>query len=173
MAKRMNTALAIILFTALIIFQATSANAAERDPFSAGSTRLAVIVGNGYAFDNSYLIIGVGAAYFFANGLDLGLDMEFWTGSNPNITKISPRIDYVFNTGGSLRPYAGLFYRRTMIDNLEDLDSMGGRAGLFFTSGKGLYFGAGLVYENYLDCNTATYASCDDIYPELIIAISF
>jgi hypothetical protein len=173
MANRKNTTLAVLLFTTLLVFQAAIVNAAERDPFSAGSTRLAVIVGNGYAFDNSYLIIGVGAAYFFANGLDLGLDMEFWTGSNPSITKISPRIDYVFNTGGPLRPYAGLFYRRTMIDGWDDLDSMGGRAGLFFTSGKGLYFGAGLVYENYLDCDTATYTSCDDTYPEFIIAVSF
>lgn len=173
MINRINAMFAVFLFTALIFFHSSSACAAERDPFSAGSTRLAVIVGNGYAFDNSYLIIGVGAAYFLANGLDLGLDMEFWTGSNPNITKISPRVDYVFNTGGPLRPYAGLFYRRTMIDGWEDLDSMGGRAGLFFTSGRGLYFGAGLVYENYLDCDTARYTSCDDTYPEFIIAFSF
>jgi hypothetical protein len=173
MANRKNTTLAVLLFSTLIVFQAASVNAAERDAFGAGSTRLAVIVGNGYAFDNSYLLIGVGAAYFVANGLDLGLDMEFWTGSSPSITKISPRIDYVIKTGGSLRPYAGLFYRRTMIDGLDDLDSIGGRAGLFFTSGKGLYFGAGVVYENYLSCDTKIYSSCDDTYPEFIIAVSF
>jgi hypothetical protein len=103
MAYMKNATLAVILFTTLLVFQATSADAgvtAERDVFSAGSTRLAVIVGNGYAFDNSYLIIGVGAAYFVADGLDLGLDLESWTGANPGITKVSPRLDYVSAPAG-------------------------------------------------------------------------
>src|SRR5512143_1280664 len=103
---------------------------AKRDAFSSGTTRLSVVVGNGYAFDNSYVLIGVGAAYFIANGLDLGLDFEYWTGSDPGITKVSPRLDYVFNTRSVLRPYAGVFYRRTMIEGLNDLNSIGGRAGL-------------------------------------------
>jgi hypothetical protein len=173
MAYIKNATLAVLLFTALVVLQATSADAAGRDAFSAGNARLTVIVGSGYAFNNSYLIIGVGAAYFVADGLDLGLDLESWTGENPGITKVSPRLDYVFDTGGSLRPYAGVFYRRTMIDGLDDLDSIGGRAGLFFTSGKGVYIGAGLVYESYLSCQTSIYSSCDDTYPELIVAFSF
>jgi len=176
MAYIKNATLGVILFTTLLVFQTTSADAgvaAERDVFSAGSTRLAVIVGNGYAFNNSYLIIGVGAAYFVADGLDLGLDLESWTGGDPGITKVSPRLDYVFNTGSALRPYAGVFYRRTMIEGLEDLDSIGGRAGLYFTSGKGVYVGAGLVYESYLSCQTSIYSSCSDTYPELIVAFTF
>jgi hypothetical protein len=151
----------------------TASAPAKRDAFSSGTKRLTVVVGNGYAFDNSYLIIGVGAGYFVANGLDLGLDLEYWTGSSPNITKVSPRLDYVFNTGGALRPYAGVFFRRTLIEGLEDLDSIGGRAGLFFMSGKGVYVGAGLVYESYLSCDAATYSSCNDTYPEIVIAFSF
>jgi hypothetical protein len=173
MTQMKNTTFLAFLFVSLLVLQSASADAADRDAFSAGNSRLTVVIGNGYAFDSSYLIIGVGAAYFVANGLDLGLDFESWTGANPGINKISPRIDYVLNTGKSLRPYVGAFYRRTMIDGYEDLDSMGGRAGLFFTSGKGLYFGAGVVYEKYLSCDTATYSSCDDTYPEFIIAFSF
>ena len=174
MAQQMkNITLTFFLFTSLFAIHATSAGASERDAFSAGTTRLSVVVGNGYAFDNSYVIIGVGAAYFIANGLDLGLDFESWTGSNPSITKVSPRLDYVFNTGFAMRPYAGVFYRRTMISGLEDLDSIGGRAGLYFMSGKGVYVGAGLVYESYLSCNTAIYASCADTYPEIVVAFSF
>jgi hypothetical protein len=165
--------LAAILFTALFAFQSTSVNAAGSDAFSAGSARLTVIVGSGYAFNNSYLIIGVGAAYFVANGLDLGLDFESWTSGNPRITKVSPRLDYVFNTGGSLRPYAGVFYRRTMIEGFDDLNSVGGRAGLYFLSGKSVYVGAGLVYESYLSCQTSIYSSCNDTYPEFIVAFSF
>ncbi len=146
---------------------------AKRDAFSSGTKRLSVVVGNGYAFDNSYLLIGVGAGYFIANGLDLGLDFEYWTGASPSITKVSPRLDYVFNAGSSLRPYAGVFYRRTMIEGLNDLDSIGGRAGLYFMSGKSVYVGAGLVYESYLSCDTATYSSCSDTYPEIVVAFSF
>ena len=167
-----NAALVILLFAALLV-QTTNADAADGDPFGTGSARLTVIVGNGYAFNNSYLIIGIGAAYFIADGLDLGLDFESWTGGNPGITKVSPRLDYVFNTGGSLRPYAGVFYRRTMISGLNDLDSIGGRAGLYFISGKGIYVGAGLVYESYLSCQTSVYSSCEDTYPEFVVAFSF
>ncbi len=145
----------------------------NRDPFSSGNKRLSVVVGNGYAFDKSYLLIGVGAAYFIANGLDVGLDFEYWTGASPSITKVSPRLDYAFNTGGALRPYAGVFYRRTMIEGLEDLDSIGGRAGLYSISGKGVYAGFGLVYESYLSCDTKIYSSCSDTYPEIFIAFSF
>jgi hypothetical protein len=146
---------------------------AKRDAFSAGTKRLSVVVGNGYAFNNSYVLIGVGAGYFFVNGLYLGLDFEYWTGSSPKITKVSPRLDYVLNTGSALRPYAGVFYRRTIIEGLDDLDSIGGRAGLYFMSGKSVYVGAGLVYENYLSCDTAIYSSCNDTYPEVVIAFSF
>jgi len=119
------------------------------------------------------VLIGVGAAYFIANGLDLGLDFEYWTGSDPGITKVSPRLDYVFNTRSVLRPYAGVFYRRTMIEGLNDLNSIGGRAGLYLMSGKGVYVGADVVYESYLSCDTATYSSCSDTYPEITVAFSF
>ncbi len=173
MAHMRNIIFSLFLFTVLLTIHATRVSASERDAFSSGTTRLSVVVGNGYAFDNSYLLIGVGAAYFITDGLDLGLDFEYWTGSSPSITKISPRIDYVFNTGSTLRPYIGTFYRRTMIEDRKDLDSIGGRAGLFFVSGKGVYFGAGLVYESYLSCNTAIYSSCEDTYPEIIVAFSF
>jgi hypothetical protein len=104
----------------------------------------------------------------------LGLDYENWSGSNPGITKVTPRLDYVFKTGGALRPYAGVFYRRTMIEGLDDLNSTGGRAGLYLMSGKGVYVGAGLVYESYLSCDTAKYSSCSsDTYTEFVIAFSF
>ena len=60
-----------------------------------------------------------------------------------------------------------------MIDNYDDLDSVGGRAGIYFMSGRGSYFGAGVVYEQYLSCDEAVYKSCNDTYPEIIFAIAF
>ncbi len=79
----------------------------------------------------------------------------------------------MLNTGSALRPYAGVFYRRTMIEGLDDLDSTGGRAGLYFMSGKNVYIGVGVVYESYLSCDSATYSSCSDTYPEITVAFSF
>jgi hypothetical protein len=72
-----------------------------------------------------------------------------------------------------MRPYVGAFYRRTAIENYKDLDSVGARAGIYFVSGQGSYFGAGAVYENYLSCDQTVYHSCSDTYPEIIFAIAF
>ena len=157
----------------LLICTALPADAAGRDPFAGGSMRLSVVVGNGYAFDDSYLIVGAGFGYFLADGLELGLDGEFWTSGDPGITKISPAIRYVVPTGGSVRPYIGAYYRRTMIENYRDLNSTGGRAGIYVLSGQGSYFGAGVVYEKYLSCSETVYRSCSDTYPEIIFAIAF
>ena len=166
--------ISIIALVALLLLCSTQpADAADRDPFANGSMRLSVLVGNGYAFDESYLIIGVGFGYYMTSGLELGLDIESWTSANPGITKISPSVRYVVPTDGAIRPYIGAFYRRTMIDNYDDLDSAGGRAGIYFMSGRGSYFGAGVVYEQYLSCDKAIYQSCSDTYPEITFAIAF
>lgn len=167
---------AIVLFAVLttsLLCTALPADAADRDPFASGSMRLSVLVGNGYAFNESYLIVGVGFGYYFAKGLELGLDGESWSGSSPHISKISPSVRYVLPTKSAIRPYVGAFYRRTMIDNYDDLNSTGGRVGLYVVSGQGSYFGAGAVYEKYLSCDTAVYHSCSDTYPEILFAIAF
>ncbi len=165
-----------VLFTAFVLlslFSARTAPAADPDPFAGGSMRLSVLVGNGYAFNESYLIVGVGFGYFLANGFELGLEAENWSGSSPHITKLSPEVRYVIPTSGIVRPYVGAFYRRTIIESFDDLDSAGGRAGIYLLSGRGSYFGAGAVYEKYFSCNESVYHSCSDTYPEIIFAIAF
>ncbi len=172
---RMMT-LTISLFVVLsfqLLCATPPADAANRDPFADGSMRLSVLVGNGYAFDESYFVIGVGFGYYFMRGLELGLDAESWLSGTPGITKISPAVRYVLPTSGPITPYIGAFYRRTIIDNYDDLNSVGGRAGIYFVSGQGSYFGAGAVYEKYLSCDDAVYHSCSDTYPEIIFAIAF
>ncbi len=159
--------------TILFLCLSPSVRAADKDPFAESSMRLSVIVGNGYAFSESYLIIGVGFGYYIAKGLELGLDIENWSGSSPHIVKISPEVRYVLPTTGILRPYVGAFYRRTLIENYDDLNSAGGRAGIYLLSGQGSYFGAGAVYEKYFSCNQAVYHSCSDTYPEITFAIAF
>jgi hypothetical protein len=171
--RRMTLNISLFAVLACLLLFAIPADAADRDPFADGSMRLSVLVGNGYAFDESYFVIGVGFGYYFMSGLELGLDIESWQSGSPGITKISPAVRYVVPTNSPIRPYIGAFYRRTMIDNYDDLDSAGGRAGIYFVSGRGSYFGAGLVYEQYLSCDEAVYKSCSATYPEIIFAIAF
>ncbi len=168
-----RTSMLILALHLLLASAALPAHAADRDPFADGTMRLSVLVGNGYAFNESYVIVGVGFGYYLLQGLELGLDAESWFGASPGIFKISPAVRYVVPVNGAIRPYVGAFYRRTMIENNSDLNSVGGRAGIYFVSGRGSYFGAGAVYEKYLSCDEAIYKSCSDTYPEIIFAIAF
>ena len=64
--------------------------------FSKGKTHVVATVGTGYAFDESYLVLGLGASYYLFDGFNVGLIYESWTGSDPKMTKITPSVQYVF-----------------------------------------------------------------------------
>jgi len=141
--------------------------------FSKGRTHFVLTAGSGSAFDETYLVLGLGASYYLIDGLSLGLFVESWSGSDPGMTKITPSALYVFYQMQTLKPYVGAFYRRTDIDGLSDLDSVGGRAGVYVQAGRNAYIGLGAVYESYLDCNETTYRSCDSTYAEVTFTIAF
>ena len=141
--------------------------------FSKGKTHLVATAGTGSAFDESYLVLGVGVSYYLFDGFNLGLHYEWWTGSDPKLTKITPSVQYVFYQVQSVKPYVGAFYRRTSVDGLPDLDSAGGRAGVYLQMGRNAYLGLGAVYESYLDCNTGTYRKCDSTYGEASLTFAF
>ena len=164
-----------ILITAVLATTAgTPAVAADvAAMFSHGRTHLSVVGGSGYAFDESYFVLGVGASYYLIDGLNVGIYAESWTGGDPGITKITPALQYVFYKVPHVSPYVGVFYRRTYIEDLPDLDSTGGRAGVYIAAGSNTYIGVGAVYESYLDCNKSTYISCSDTYPELSFTVAF
>ena len=105
--------------------------------------------------------------------LNVGLSYESWTGADPKITKITPSVQYVFYQVQAVKPYVGAFYRRTSIDGLPDLDSIGGRAGAYFQLGRNAYLGLGGVYESYLDCNSGTYRKCSSTYGEASLTFAF
>jgi hypothetical protein len=141
--------------------------------FSQGRTHIVVTAGNGYAFDESYFVLGAGVSYYLIDGLNVGLAFESWSGADPGMYKVTPSVQYVFFQVPKLNPYVGAFYRRTFIDGLEDLNSVGARAGVYLNAGHNTYVGIGGVYESYLDCNKTTYRSCDDTYPEISFTIAF
>jgi len=173
----MNKKLAAITVAAIATFAstppATAADVAVAGAFSKGRTHFFVTAGNGYAFDESYLVLGVGLSYYLIDGLNVGLSWESWSGADPGMNKITPSVQYVFHQSPTLKPYVGGFYRRAYIDGLPDINSTGARAGVYFTAGRNAYIGIGAVYESYIDCNESVYRSCDDIYPEVSFTIAF
>jgi len=141
--------------------------------FSKGRTHFVFTAGTGYAFDETYVVVGLGANYYVVDGLNVGLHWEYWTGSDPKMSKLTPSVQYVFYKMQPVKPYVGAFYRRTYLERLEDLDSWGARAGAYVQAGRNSYVGAGVVYESYLDCNEATYRECDSTYGELTFTLAF
>lgn len=150
-----------------------SAGADVAGSFSQGRKHFSIYGGTGYAFNDEYFVLGVSGSYFLTNGLNVGLAIEKWSGGEPSITKLTPSVQYVFYQPQVVKPYIGAFYRRTYIEDLPDLESVGGRAGLYMASGNNVFIAIGGVYESYLNCEETTYRSCDDSYPELGITFAF
>ena len=174
----------IIRLTVLIIgigignsaLAATAGTGGLGAAFSQNSTSVGVFVGSGRAFDDDYIILGVGAGYYVAEGLEVGIDFQRWFSGEPTITKVSPQVRYVFTRAQGIKPYVGAFYRRTSFDDfngieIDDQDSFGYRAGAYFSSNNGVYIGGGLVYEEYKDCSRVT--DCSTTSPEILFTFSF
>lgn len=144
--------------------------------FSKNSTSVGVVVGSGSAFNDNYIILGVGAGYYVVRGLELGIDVQHWFSGDPSITKVSPKITYVFTQPKVVKPYLGAFFRRTFYGDykgisIDDENSYGYRAGAYFTTDNRVFIGGGIVYEEFIDCNPLY--DCSTTYPEIIFTVSF
>jgi hypothetical protein len=141
--------------------------------FSSGTTSLGIIVGSGSFNNDNYLILGGSVGYYVIKGLEVGVNLERWFSGDPAITKVSPQIQYVFTQPEVIKPYVGVFYRRTFIDGkgYEDQNSYGSRAGAYFSTKNGVYIGGGIVYEKYDNCSK--FVDCSSTYPEIIVSINF
>ncbi len=165
---------AIIMPACLLIVNLfASAHDIQADPFEKGSLRVSIVVGSGQAFENDYTIIGLGAGYYVKDGLELGLDGEAWLGGDPDIYKLSPQAKYILSTQSRLRPYVGAFYNHSFVDHDDDLDSIGGRGGVYLIQDERWFVGVGAAYESYLDCDERIHDSCNDIYPEITFSFTF
>lgn len=163
-----------LLLTMLLALAAFPANAAEVGGiFGQGRTSFSLMAGNGYAFDKNYLVIGASATYYVLDGLGVGLSFENWSGGDPSITKYAPLVQYVFYRTSPVKPYLGGFYRHTNVSGQPSINSVGGRAGIYYSSGSNGYVGFGLVYESYLDCANAGYSPCSSTYPEISLTFVF
>ena len=158
---------------ALAASSAMAADVGVAGSFSKGRTHFVLTAGSGSAFDESYLVIGVGATYYLLDGLGAGLHYESWSGGDPDMSKLTASLQYVFHQMQAVKPYVGTFFRRTNIDGLADLDSVGARGGVYLAAGRNAYFGVGAVYESYLDCTKSVYRSCDSTYAEVSLTFAF
>jgi len=162
---------AVLIWLILIIVFSSPAFAESRlfNTFEKGNTRASVSLANGSYFNDNYLIIGAGYGYYVANGLEVGVDLDIWTGGNPSIYELEPRLTYVFRDVPKFQPYIGLFYSRTFIENQSDSNSAGARAGLFFPVGKRTYIGFGVVYAELQSCTDTIFFDCSDSYTEFLL----
>lgn len=165
--------LALLALTLTPHHRANALVSAGGSIFEQGKVNVSLTGGLGYAFNNNYAVLGTGINYFIVNGLSAGVDAEAWLGNNPNFYKVSPQVRYFFYKHARTKPYVGVFYRRTFYEGLDDLDSFGGRIGLYSRLSRNAWGGIGLVGEKYLSCNDRDYSSCSTIYPEFSVAMGF
>ena len=153
----------VILITALC----SSIPGAYAGPFDKDSVTGTLAIGSAHLFTEDYFVIGIGAGYFLTDGFQAGLDVSIWTGGEPSIYEVTPRLNYVYDNPSSVKPYLGLFYNRTFIENRDDSNSLGYRAGFYSPVSKNAYIGIGAVYTELQDCSETVYISCSSTYTEL------
>ena len=177
--RTINKIAVLLIFLGLsnIVSAASVGTGGISTAFSKNSTSVGVVVGSGSAFNDNYVILGVGVGYYVARGLELGIDVQHWFSGDPSITKLSPQIRYVFTQPKVIKPYVGAFYRRTYFGdfngrNIDDQDSFGYRAGAYFSGKNGVYIGGGIVYEEYKNCGPFD-GDCSTTYPEILFTVSF
>lgn len=163
---------AISLPVALLLLFSIGPASVQAGAFDKGSTSATLVLGSGQLFREDYLIIGGGVGHYFINGLELGLDVTAWTGGDPSIYEVTPKLTYVIDNPSDVKPYFGAFFNRTFIESLEDSDSYGYRLGFYSPFGRNNYVGIGLVYTDLQDCTETVFVSCSDTYTELSFRFS-
>lgn len=146
-----------------------------RGPFAQGRIRLSIALGGGTNFRDDYLVVGAGLGYFLLDGLEASVTGMAWFLGDPFIGTVTPGLTYVFYQVPTVHPYLGGFYRHYFIGSgFEDLDSYGGRAGVYLMLGQSGFIGGGAVYERLFGCQEGeVWEDCDQWYPELTFAIVF
>ena len=165
--------LLILLSLGNSAFAASAGSGGVGTAFSKNSTSVSIVLGSGSAFGDSYYVLGGGVGYYVLEGLELGVDLQYWFSGDPSIAKISPHVRYVFTQPEHINPYIGAFYTRSFIDSdfLDDQDSYGYRGGAYFTPDNRVYIGGGFATEEYKDCPKQL--DCSNTYPELLFQVSF
>jgi len=151
----------------LLAVSGYSAPGAYAGPFDKNAVTGTLAVGSAQLFAEDYFVLGLGAGYFITDGFQAGLEVSVWSGAEPSIYEVTPRFTYVFDNPSSVKPYLGVFYQRKFIENLEDINSLGYRAGFYSVMGERAYIGIGAVYTELQDCTETVFNDCSSSYTEL------
>ena len=162
-----------LILTMVLTLTALPAHAGVGGMFAQGRSQFTLVAGSGYAFDNSYFVIGASASYNVLDGLGVGLGIENWSGGTPGMTKYSPFVQYIVYQSTFIQPYVGVFYRHAVVDGHSNLNSAGGKTGIIIESGSNAYISAGFVHETYRDCQATVNRTCSETYPEISLTFGF
>lgn len=143
----------------------------EASPFDQGRVRVSFVASSGGSFGNQYFIVGAGVGYFVLDGWEIGLDAEHWFGEDPTISKLSTQTRYVVQALPPINPYLGVFHKHWFIgSDTDDIDTVGGRFGLFYVASEHFFIGGGIVHEMIVsECEE----DCSATYPEFTFSATF
>lgn len=160
-----------------LLLVAALAFSLQADMFSQGSKSIGLKLGSASIGDEDYTIVGVSGNYFVIDSLSVGLGYEKWFSGDPDIDKITAETTYFIEASETIRPYAGVLYRRIFISgtdrfgrSFDDTNSYGARAGVAYAKDN-LLLSAGLVYEKY--DTTQNFFDDDETYVEVTIGLTF
>ncbi len=149
----------------------------QADLFVQGDKTVGVTLGSGsinYGWPKgteSYTILGISGSYFVVDDLAVGFGYRHWFGS-PSVDEVTLPVTYFLPLDSTIRPYAGLFYRRVFMGGGYDDDNVyGGRAGVTVRLSPRSYMGAGWVQEYRDGCSDRN--DCSSGYPEVVFSFSF
>jgi hypothetical protein len=143
-------------------------------PFDQGKFSLGGGASSQSAFDNNYIVVGLGGGYFVLPGVELGLAAEHYFGPSPTISIVTPSLRYIAQPlvwKFPLIPYVGVFYSHYFISDaaIGDENGVGGRAGVIYISGR-LLIGLGVGVERIVSTCTQ---DCTIVYPDISFGIGF
>ncbi|VAW67506.1 hypothetical protein MNBD_GAMMA09-159 [hydrothermal vent metagenome] len=152
----------LVLISILIV----SITPADAGPFDKKSVTGTLVIGNARFLNDDYFVLGLGAGYFVADGVQLGLDVNVWTGGDLSIYEVTPKLNYIYDNSSRVKPYVGVFYNRTFIESFDDSNSLGYRAGVYTPAGNRAYIGIGVVYTELQSCSETVFNDCSSTYTE-------
>lgn len=148
------------------------------DIFSKGKIDLGISVGASSSYGYSYTVAGVGGNYFVMDDVAVGGMYRVWFGNAPTQNELSLYTNYYIPIDKNIRPYIGLFGRKTFVNSsvINDYGSYGGRVGIGYITSHTSYFSIGYALEYYDNCIDGVSTRSDECYrsyPEIVFGISF
>jgi hypothetical protein len=144
----------------------------RKTPFDQGKFGLSFGAGSHTSLGEHYYAVGGGMGYYVLDGVEVGLGTSHQWGDGPAITQLTPSLRYVAQplVGHSpLIPYIGVFGSRYFVyEGNDDVNSLGGRAGLIYVGGS-LLLGLGIAVERVVSECTE---DCTSVYPDLTLSLS-